>query len=102
VTLQALCEVAKRLIRDAEEATEIIALALLFVCGNYFRIIIARVNQTRDPLEILLRVIFFGGWMGITGSKTHDVISSVTALGTVAALGPVNVESPKPAIPHMQ
>jgi hypothetical protein len=88
--------VAKRLIRDAEEATEIIALARLFVCGNCFRIIISRVNQTRDPLESLLRGIFFGGWMGMIRSKTHEVISSVTALG------PVNVESPKPAIPHMQ
>jgi hypothetical protein len=95
VTVQALFDVAQCLIRDAEKATEIIALALLFVCGNYFRIIVSRVNQTRDSLEILLRGSSFGGWMGITRSKTHEVISAVMVLC------PVNGELAKPAIPRM-
>jgi hypothetical protein len=96
VTVHSLFDVAKRLIRDAEEATKIIPLARLFACGNYFRIIILRVNQTRDPLEILLRGIFSGGRVRITRSKTHDVISAIMVLA------PVNVEWAKPAIPHMQ
>jgi predicted signal transduction protein with EAL and GGDEF domain len=49
-----LIDVAKRLVGDVKQAPQIIALALVFLRGHDFGVIIWRINQARYPLEVLL------------------------------------------------
>jgi hypothetical protein len=46
--------VAKRLVGDVKQTPQIIALALLFLRGDDFGVIIWRINQVRYTLEGLL------------------------------------------------
>jgi hypothetical protein len=47
-------DVAKRLVGDVEQASQIIAFALLFPRGGNFWVIVARTNQAACPFEVLL------------------------------------------------
>ncbi len=49
-----LFDVAKRLVCDVEQASQIIALALLFLRGGNFWVVVARINQAAYPFEVLL------------------------------------------------
>lgn len=49
---------AKSFVGDVEEVTQIKALALVFLLGDDFRVIVGRIDQTRDALQLLLAGIF--------------------------------------------
>jgi hypothetical protein len=49
---------AKSFVRDVEDAPQVIALALVLLLGDDFRIIVGRVDQTRNALQFLLAGIF--------------------------------------------
>jgi hypothetical protein len=59
-----LFDVTKRLVRDAEDSSQIIAFTLIFLWRNDFRCILWRINKTGGTLEVL-SIWLFGGRVGL-------------------------------------
>jgi hypothetical protein len=88
-------DVAERFVGGVEQTSQIIALALVFLCQGYFRVVTWRIDEARSALELL----FAGSCCSMRVVDTHAsrlILLSLLLTHTAVNFGLLNAAIPRP------